>query len=214
MAKKKKSYKTTPTEALLFYSDTDVWHNAYLNKFHIPWSLYATGYRKAAELLVEHCHALSYGRSNPFYEKNTLVYPIVFLYRQYVELTLKMIIQEGNKVVTNPQPLPKTHSLATLWPVCRHVIQERRLPISTKDLSSIEDYIKQFSMFDPTSEAFRYPITTQEAPSLPPTLESISLRGLTDAMRKFAELLESVSTLLGADVDLELEFRKDLYSDW
>jgi len=200
-------------ESLLFSSDMDWWHNAYLYEFHRSWNSYAAGYRKAAEVLVEHCSSLSWGRNNPYYEKNTLVYPIIFLYRQYVELTLKKIIQEGNKVVVNPQPLRLNHKLKELWDVCRHIIQERELPISVEDLSSLESYVEQFSKFDPGATTFRYPVTTQDKPSLPPTLTSISLRRLADAMQKCATLLERTSAYLEADVDLEREFREDFYPE-
>jgi len=205
MTRKKPSRDATLGDSQLFASDIDMWHNAYLNRVHMPWDLYVDGYRRAAELLIERCET--------FYEKNTLVYPIAFLYRQYVELRLKNIIREGNKVVEGPQPFPKHHKLKDLWPICRSVIQERDLPISAEDLSRIASYIEQFCEFDPTSEAFRYPETNQGGSSLPPRVEKISLRGLADAMKKFAGLLENISRLLGADIDLENEFRRDLYPE-
>ena len=67
-------------KAALFASDPDPWHNAYLDRVPMPWCLYADGYRKAATLLVERCET--------FYDRNTLIYPIAFLYRQYLELAL------------------------------------------------------------------------------------------------------------------------------
>jgi hypothetical protein len=83
-----------------------------------------------------------------------------------------------------------------------------------EDLSRLEKYIKQFSAFDPTSEAFRYPETRDGKPSLPPTLTSISLRNLADAMQQCAELLDKTSAYLEVDVDLEREFCKDIYPDY
>jgi hypothetical protein len=205
VSKRKRELDTVPKGVQLFAPDLDPWHNAYLTRVHLPWGLYADGYRKAAELLIEHC--------DTFYAKNTLVYPIVFLYRQYVELRMKDIIRESGKVVKNPHPLPQHHRLDALWPVCCDILQERDLPVSKEDLSRIENCIKQFREFDPTSEAFRYPQTKQGDSSLPSQLEKISLRGLADAMKGLAESLEKISHLLSADVDLENEFRRDLYPE-
>ena len=69
------------------FSGDDDWHNnACLNE----WSrdhgaTYAAGYRRAAELLIEHIDTK--GR-----DQDVLVYPVVFLYRHHVELALKRII--------------------------------------------------------------------------------------------------------------------------
>jgi hypothetical protein len=203
--KRKRLHDAVPKDTQLFAPDIDPQHNACLTRVHLPWGLYADGYRRAAELLIEHCET--------FYEKNTLVYPIVFLYRQYIELRLKDIVRESKQVVEKPSPPLQHHKLDALWPVCRSIIQERDLPVSTEDLSRIESCIKQFREFDPTSEAFRYPETKQGGLSLPPHLEKISLRGLADAMKSLAGSLENISHLLSADVDLENEFRRDLYPE-
>lgn len=189
----------------LFASDPDPWHNAYLDRVPMPWCLYADGYRRAASLLVE--------RSETFYDRNTLIYPIAFLYRQYLELTLKEFILDGNEVVVAAHPLPKSHKLDELWELCKRILHERDLPIRKAELTAIEKGIREFSKFDPTSEAFRYPVNKRGSPSIPPATKALSIRGLAAAMDELAAYLRTLESLLGADVDLEREFRSELYPD-
>jgi hypothetical protein len=66
----------------LFKSDADWINNACLNFKEDQLNLYAIGYKRAAELLLEHV-------KNSGRDQDTLVYPIIFLYRHYLELRLK-----------------------------------------------------------------------------------------------------------------------------
>lgn len=189
----------------LFAVDPDPWHNAYLDRVPMPWCLYADGYLKAATLIVEQCET--------FYDRNTLIYPMAFLYRQYLELALKGFILDGNKVIAQPSALPKHHKLDQLWAIAKEIVQERRLPVLRADIAAIEQGIREFSKFDPTSEAFRYPVDKQGAPSAASTATSLSIRGLAQAMEELAAGLRTLDGLLGADVDLEREFRPDMYPE-
>jgi hypothetical protein len=190
-------------KAALFASDPDPWHNAYLDRVPMPWCLYADGYRKAATLLVERCET--------FYDRNTLIYSIAFLYRQYVELALKDFILDGNEVIAQPYLLPKDHRLDQLWSICKKIIRERRLPMLPIDTAAIERGIREFSKFDPTSEAFRYPVDKQGAPSAVSASTSLSIRGLAQGMDELAAGLRKLDGLLGADIGLEREFRHEFY---
>lgn len=68
------------------YTKTDPSRNAWLH--NTSWVVYAEGFKRAAEILIENV-------SNTF-EKNTVIFPILALFRQYVELTLKEIISYAN----------------------------------------------------------------------------------------------------------------------
>jgi hypothetical protein len=148
-----------------------------------------------------------------FYDRNTLLYPIGFLYRQYVELALKEFILLGNKVVAQPYPLPKRHDLGELWSLCKKIARERRLPMSSADLAELDGAIHELNAFDPTSENFRYPVDKRGAPSSPGRFRNLSIRGLAKAMDRLAAHLRNLDGLLGADIDLEEEFRSDLYPE-
>jgi hypothetical protein len=60
------------------------------------WCLYAAGYKRAAELLIQQVRTT--------YEANTLIFPIIFLYRHYVEVTLKEIIEYGVTWMRSAKP--------------------------------------------------------------------------------------------------------------
>lgn len=189
---------------VLFASDPDLWHNAYLDRAPMAWWLYADGYRKAANLLVK--------QYETFYDRNALIYPIAFSYRQYIELTLKGFILDSNEVVAKAHSLPKSHNLDELWSLCKKIIHERNLPVRKAELTAIENGIREFSKFDPTSEAFRYPANKRGGPSISPAaVKVLSIRGLAAAMDKLAERLRNLERLLGADMALEKESRNELY---
>jgi len=59
------------------------------------WCVYADGFLRAAEILVENIRTT--------YELNTVVFPVLFMYRQYIELSLKelhmdVILMNPNRV--------------------------------------------------------------------------------------------------------------------
>ena len=198
MARRQQSSEATVPP--LFASDPDLFHNAHLDRGFISWGLYADGYRRAAELLVK--------QAKTYRDRNTLIYPIVFLYRQYLELSLKDFITQGNRVeVRNPRPMH--HRLNALWDICCRIARERGLPISKGRLRIIKQHVDEFERFDPTSEAFRYPVTTKNTPSIPDHGRRLSLRGLAAAMRGFSKAFRELSSLLDADVDIYEEFAYD-----
>src|SRR4030042_2814002 len=87
-------------EDKLFTTAEDWWNNACLNFIHNGWSIYAIGYKDAADILVSHIE------EKRRYQ-DTLVYPIVFLYRQYLELALKDIIRKGQRLQEISDPFPQ-----------------------------------------------------------------------------------------------------------
>ena len=72
----------------IFTSDVDWRFNACLNWTNDTLELYVIGYKEAADKLVENI------MDTPRYQ-DTLVFPICFLYRQYIELRLKELIKSG-----------------------------------------------------------------------------------------------------------------------
>lgn len=127
----------------------------------ILWDLYSTGYKEAGDLLIE----------NADNHTDFLVYPIVFLYRHCIELRLKQISIEGNKllktqVFTDKQmdDLFHNHKLDSLWSRSKTII-EKLFPDESENLSSIKKMIDCFSTMDSTSYKFRYPVGTDGTPN-------------------------------------------------
>lgn len=171
----------------LFKKDEDWWHNACLNYIYDNLGLYIDGYKHASNLLVEHI-------KEDRVDIDTLVYPIVFLYRQYLELQLKEIIKDNNKLRDIPEKYPKTHDINKLWKICREILEKVLAKYSSEDLDTVEEYINEFSKIDPKSEAFRYP-TDKHGKKTLPFLKYINLRNLSEVIARIASFLETTSVV-------------------
>lgn len=170
----------------LFTSEDDWWHNACLDTITGDWYPYIGGYKKAADILVAFI-------TEKFQEQDFLVYPIVFLYRQYLELRLKKLIIDGYKLLDKNLGFPKTHDLIKLWGECKRLIiaVSNEADEHLKDLPIIDEAIKEFSYQDPTSENFRYPIKKSGQPVLNPDLNKLNMRNFGEVMRKISNFLEA-----------------------
>lgn len=190
----------------LFKVDDDWWHNACLNYLPDNWNSYAEGYKRAGDLLVEHIKAERM-------EQDMLVYPIVFLYRQYIELRLKKLIRDGNQLLDIPEEFPKHHEIDKLWRQCRRILEKVWPDGSAEELDVVEKCIYEFSQCDPTSMAFRYP-TDKDGTLLLTDLKHINLRNLSEVMARIASLLDGsgvgISVYLGYKYEMEAE-GNDLY---
>ena len=84
------------------------------------WNAYALGFLRAANSLVDQ---LMTTRQH----LDTMVYPVLFLHRHYLELRLKELIRVGSQVIGEPRRPPNRHELTPLWRDVR-VIIERTWP--------------------------------------------------------------------------------------
>jgi hypothetical protein len=189
---------------LLFKGDDDWWHNACLNFLPDQWGMYADGYKRAGDLLVEYV-------KNAHRDQDILVFPIVFLYRQYIELRVKEIIRDGNQLLGIPESFPKHHKIDELWRECRKILEKLWPEGPTDDLDAVEECIQQFSQKDPSSMAFRYPTDKHGNRSLP-DLRHINLRNLSDVIDRIASLLDGAS--MGLSYYLEQKQEMEQESAW
>ncbi len=186
----------------LFSSDVDWWHNACLNPFRSDWYVYIEGYKRAAKVLVEQ---VKKNRS----DLDVLVYPIVFLYRQYMELLLKSIISDGRKLLDQTGDFPKHHMLDKLWVEARRILEEVSKVDPMVNLDKIQEYINQFCGKDPFGSAFRYPTDVKGKKSLP-GLMHINIRKFSEIVEKAAFLIEGVSM----GIDEHLAFKMEMESEY
>src|SRR5439155_17966203 len=89
----------------LFVGREDWYYNAVLNGQRDNLSLYAVGYKRAGEMLVE---AVVKSRG----DHDSLVFPIAFVYRQYLELRLKQLIRDSKRLLDDTSSFPATHKIA------------------------------------------------------------------------------------------------------
>jgi len=136
----------------------------------------AKGYRQAAELLTQ-CLGDRKG------DLDFLVYPIVFLWRHYLELELKVLRQalQGKGDLH--------HKLILLWQECRSLLERHVCSPDSGDLDKIEGRIREFQDIDPDSMAFRYTKHKKTGRSIVPG-KHIDLGRLFNLMREIADQLE------------------------
>ena len=135
----------------IFCADDDWQANACLNWVHDPIEIFAIGYKEAGDKLVE--YVIDKSR-----DQDILVYPILFLYRQYIELRLKEIIREGRKLLEEGSTFPKHHKILDLWNTAKTLaIKAFENESEPLDLIHAEHVIVEFSKIDPDSFSFRYP---------------------------------------------------------
>jgi hypothetical protein len=73
-----------------------------------------------------------------YHERRELVWPIVFCYRQYIELALKDVIaKHGSQVNPTIQPIWNTHKLGELWKCCKDLVEHTLLSITTADIPEL-----------------------------------------------------------------------------
>jgi hypothetical protein len=187
---------TLEADDRLFTSTGDVWRaNACLN-FGDPEVGYVGGFKMASDRLVE--HVASTGNDQDF-----LVYPIVFAYRQYLELRLKGVLRDASLLLGEPAPDPKLmgrHGLLPLWTKLRPLIERVFLDDSLQ-LDLIGDRLAEFEAIDPDSFAFRYATSKRGDLSLPTDLRQVNLVGLQKVVEKIASTLDGADT--GVDVYLD-----------
>ena len=192
----------------LFTSAEDWWHNACLNYMPNDWEAYILGYKRAGDILVENVKET---RS----DQDVLVYPIVFLYRQYIELRLKQLIQSGKELLDKEPKFPKKHELDILWNEFRPILSKVESSTRKIDLDAMGELMSQFCTIDPTSVAFRYPVTKDGGKVLSSDIRLINLRHLSDTMEKIAFYFDSAAHMISVYIDhkhdIEAEFGEDDY---
>ncbi|MCW3806076.1 hypothetical protein [Plebeiibacterium marinum] len=181
-------------------------HNAEL-KSGKKWFLrYSEGYRLASEKLFAQLDGSAHNA-------NLLVYPIVFISRQYIELSLKELINGLNYIRIEKYTFPCDHKLTDLWKEFHRLsvsIDESQKP-QESILKNIERLIVEFDEIDNFSMNFRYPTdnSKEKAPSL--KITNIDLDNFRITMNKISNFLTWQSNAIYHLIDNKEAFYYDLW---
>ena len=179
------------------------------NAFIEPnWTLYVDGYKSAADYLVD--------RSIEEHEMDFLVYPIIFLYRHYLELQLKDLFQQLREYHNLSCELSYNHDLTQLWNNIRPLME--KISNKAEDIENnnhIEARIKEFVRIDKGSFSFRYPVDKQGNASLRNVpkqdgQDMINLLQVKGVVTSMATILSGVSEYVG----VMLEYKDDMESEY
>lgn len=179
--------------------DTSNFVISFTNDPKRDFAAFAEGYTWAANLLAA---SLLDSPRFPHYE----AYPVVFLYRHALELSLKHIIYGGVKLAAfrrmdeiNEQ-LKNNHDLVSLSQTAGKVLS---LLFPNDEMlgrlkTTVAALCKDWDEIDPGSYAYRYPIDTKGRPSTKDH-QVVNLRALSNRMSQVLEDLDIVH--FGLDVE-------------
>ncbi len=132
-----------------------------------------TGYKKAADLMVE-C------ASGDRFDRAALVYPIIFNYRQFIELSLEYLIATYGHTVGVKATWNK-HDLEDLWEAFTAVLEGYGCHRVEETDPVVAEIVAEFAKVDPASFSYRYPVDTKGKP-IPIAHEELDLMVLADVM--------------------------------
>ncbi len=175
-------------------------------------SLYATAYRTAAEELFR---PLGESGGAERQHSDLLVYPLVFCWRQYLELTLKEMVAmvralSGKKGSAN---LHK-HHLMPLWNELKGHLPG--LGARFAEIEAVGKTIARLVDYDPDSLAFRYPVDKQGGTTQSDIPLHINLKFLNDTMQGIANWLDAghaeASERLRYEAEMRAEYEAEMHA--
>jgi hypothetical protein len=158
--------------------------------------------KEAADILVT--YIIENRRS-----QDSLVYPIMFLYRQYLELAIKNLIHKGRQLQDINEATPMGHNIYNLWKICEKLLNDISPGDSVEEIKQINRLISEFCSVDPKATAFRYPEDKDGNPSLP-SIKHVNIRNVYDVIEKISVIFK------GADAQISeyLSIKADIESDY
>ena len=191
----------------LFRADFGNWElNACLNCYDMTAGDIADGYKQSADALVD---AIEVSTNTVHLTLDLAIYPIVFLYRHYLELQLKQIII-STKILEREQGVPFGHRLDELWTEAKRLLTKhyKNLP---PEFTHLQTCIDEFHAVDGGSMAFRY-VADRQGKSMLKDIKHINVRNLQESMDRIHNLLDGVSMELASRIEIRCEMEAEARS--
>ena len=159
--------------------------------------VYARGYKSAAEFLIENIEDVN---ADILYSQDYIIYPIMFLYRHYLELRLKDIGYLLQKFNFYPREKILGHDLRGLWKEIRPLLEKIDDSFLHKYEDQIEARIRELHNMDPRSLSFRYSKTTKDVPTLQ-NYRRLNPSHIKKVMDELSKYLDTISIGLSGMID-------------
>ena len=132
---------------------------------------------------------------------NVHALPAVFLFRHYVELSLKDMLLMARPLNDAPRGFPDGHPLLPLWTELRALMAEANIgdPSEEPTLDVVEAMIIELDQSDPNSMSFRYPVgrESQGRPLLlDKQFEYFDMRCFREQAKRLAAFIDGCGTQL------------------
>jgi hypothetical protein len=145
----------------------------------------ADGFQQASDILVEHLE------QNP--RNDSLVQPIIFGYRQCLELRIKALTATINQFAIGCADFAWGHHLSDLWNGIRQRILEQIQDDDREAFQSVEKVIMEFHKIDPKGDGFRYPEIIKQF--------NLDLQNMREVIAKTSMFLSSLNDWCDAAVN-------------
>lgn len=132
------------------------------------------GYKKGADIMIDHSvvHEI---------DRDYLVCPVIFNYRQFLELSLKYMLATYGHYVDIAANW-STHSLEPLWTEFEVMLERFGTPDPDEADPIVGEVVAEFAKIDPGSYSHRYPVDRKGQP-LPLAITDLHLPTLKDVMQ-------------------------------
>src|SRR2546422_7679390 len=147
------------------------------------WSNIADGYFRGANAVVD--EALREGGAD------TLVFPAVSLYRQWLEMQLKAFLDQIHSVRSSSRGWNPTHNLSELWESLQGALAHLGSDLPAESIIETGRLVKEMHERDPESTSFRYG-EDKHGKSLLRGIHSIDLRNLRIVMEKIYNFFDAL----------------------
>lgn len=132
-----------------------------------------SGYKMAADHLVRDA-------SEDGWVRDQLVYPIIFCYRQFLELSLKQLVADHGEIV-GVEPNWKSHDLAFFWQKFLTMLKAFGTEDPDDADPAVRKIVLEFAKIDPESFSFRYPVDN-DGDAVPVVYDALHLPALAGVM--------------------------------
>ena len=137
------------------------------------------------------------------FRQNTLVYPMIFNYRQFIELQLKELSAIGNKYLYRENDFKEGHELKELWDEYRNnILKEINSNFDQAMLDNVERLIIEFVSEDPRSTNYRYPFKLLATKGAAASTRKASLNRDTLDLKNFKETIDKLVNFFAWQWDL------------
>ena len=187
----------------------DYTQNAIISAGIDKFFLFSDGYKTASVKLFEQLDGSAYAA-------NTMVYPLIFLNRHFLELRLKELISGLNFVISHEYSFPNGHNLQWLWDYYKKLLSqvEEGSGIDPSLLANVERLILEFNSIDASSFSFRYPVDTSPSRNPSLTIKNVDLLNFQNTMIKMYNYFDTHSDMVFHLIDLTEDFISHMQSEY
>jgi len=164
------------------------------------------GYRRAAEVLVE--HVLQHRGDLDF-----LIYPIANCWRHYVELRLKSLLTALRRFLDEPDGTVRGHDVLKLWREVQPRLASAFPDEPPSDAANVGRVVQQLHSADPDGQNFRYHRRTDGSLALT-GIDRVDVRAWHGALLRVSNFLEGAAGRLSEYQELKDDLEREMRGDY